>query len=113
METSNTDPALATQTSNSNSPPALLGQFIKAANTLSTRSDRWWVSFLLLVGMTFTAVQFYWSRQDQQEQVKILTTVIQDNTATNRELILLMNNVKQISEETKQILKDVQRAPRN
>lgn len=52
----------------------------KLIDSVGTKGAQWWMSFLILCGMSVTVVLFYWHRQDQQAMKESYETVVKSNT---------------------------------
>ena len=52
----------------------------KIVSLAGTKSDRWWLSLLTILGMCVTGLMFYWHRQDQQDIKASYETIVKSNT---------------------------------
>ncbi len=47
---------------------------------LSRKTDRWWLVFLMLIGLVVLGVMLYWHREDQKQMTELTTSTIRANT---------------------------------
>lgn len=62
------------------SVPNVAKQVEEFADNLSQKTDRWWLAFLMAIGIAVLAVMLYWHREDQRQMTDLYSTTIRQNT---------------------------------
>lgn len=51
-----------------------------AADEVAKKTDRWWMGFLILVGMGFATLILWWHREDQRAMAVLFRETLHANT---------------------------------
>lgn len=49
-------------------------------DNLSQKTDRWWLAFLMAIGIAVLGVMLYWHRDDQRQMTELYSSTIRQNT---------------------------------
>jgi hypothetical protein len=66
--------------SNSNAEIPLLTGVARLADRAAAKPDRWWLAFLMLLGICGLGLMLHWHREDQRAMADLFTTTLRQNS---------------------------------